>query len=53
MWHSAIAPASIVRSSAAGVKVVKNDPAQVHHELLDKYTDKNVHDIVAYLETLK
>ena len=35
------------------LKVVKNDPAQAHHELLDKYTDKNVHDIVAYLETLK
>ena len=35
------------------IKVVKNDPAQAHHELLDKYTDKNIHDIVAYLETLK
>ena len=38
---------------SAGMKVVKNDPAQVHHEMLDKYTDKNMHDIVAYLETLK
>ncbi len=35
------------------LKVVKNDPAQMHHELLDRYTDKNIHDIVAYLETLK
>jgi len=35
------------------LKVVKNDPAEAHHELLDKYTDKNIHDIVAYLETLK
>ena len=35
------------------LKVVKNDPAEVHHELLDRYTDKNMHDIVAYLETLK
>ena len=35
------------------MKVVKNDPAQVHHDMLDKYTDKNMHDIVAYLETLK
>jgi mono/diheme cytochrome c family protein len=35
------------------LKVVKNDPMQAHHELLDRYTDKNVHDIVAYLETLK
>ncbi len=36
-----------------GLKVVKNDPAEQHHELLDKYTDKNIHDVVAYLETLK
>jgi mono/diheme cytochrome c family protein len=36
-----------------GLKVVKHDPAEAHHELLDRYTDKNIHDIVAYLETLK
>ncbi len=35
------------------LKVVKNDPYATHIELLDKYTDKNMHDIVAYLETLK
>ena len=35
------------------LKVVKNDPLQTHHELLDQYTDKNIHDIVAYLDTLK
>jgi mono/diheme cytochrome c family protein len=35
------------------LKVVKNDPAEVHHQLLDQYTDKNMHDMVAYLETLK
>jgi len=35
------------------LKVVKNDPAQAHHEMLDQYTDQNIHDIVAYLETLK
>ena len=35
------------------LKVVKNDPVQAHHELLDRYTDKNIHDMVAYLETLK
>jgi cytochrome c oxidase cbb3-type subunit III len=38
---------------SASLKVVKNDPAQAHHELLDHYTDQNIHDIVAYLETLK
>jgi len=35
------------------LKVVKNDPFAAHIELLDKYTDKNMHDITAYLESLK
>jgi mono/diheme cytochrome c family protein len=35
------------------VKVVKNDPFQAHIELLDKISDKNMHDVTAYLETLK
>jgi mono/diheme cytochrome c family protein len=35
------------------LKVVKTDPYQGHIDLLDKYTDKNIHDIVAYLEKLK
>ena len=38
---------------AAGVKVDRVDPLQAHHELLDRITDKNIHDVVAYLETLK
>ena len=37
----------------ASLKVVKNDPLKAHIELLDKITDKNMHDIVAYLESLK
>jgi cytochrome c oxidase cbb3-type subunit III len=36
-----------------GVKVVKDDPLAAHHELLETLTDKNMHDVVAYLETLK
>ena len=36
-----------------GVKVEKHDPYSAHEELLDKYTDKDIHDVVAYLETLK
>jgi mono/diheme cytochrome c family protein len=36
-----------------GVKVVKNDPLAAHHALLETITDKNMHDVVAYLETLK
>jgi hypothetical protein len=35
------------------VKVVKNDPLEAHHALLDTITDKNMHDVVAYLESLK
>jgi cytochrome c oxidase cbb3-type subunit 3 len=35
------------------LKIEKHDPLAVHNELLDQYTDKNIHDIVRYLETLK
>ena len=35
------------------MKVEKTDPLAFHIELLDKITDKNMHDVVAYLETLK
>ena len=38
---------------APGVKVDRKDPLQAHIDLLPRYTDKNMHDIVAYLETLK
>ena len=36
-----------------GVKVVKDDPLAAHHALLETLSDKNMHDVVAYLETLK
>ncbi len=35
------------------LKITKSDPYAAHVALLDKYTDKNIHDVVAYLETLK
>jgi cytochrome c oxidase cbb3-type subunit 3 len=35
------------------VTIVKNDPFAFHVELLDRLTDKAMHDVVAYLETLK
>jgi mono/diheme cytochrome c family protein len=35
------------------LKVVKNDPLAPHHALLETITDKNMHDVVAYLETMK
>jgi cytochrome c oxidase cbb3-type subunit III len=36
-----------------GMKVEKTDPFAFHVALLDRITDKNMHDVVAYLETLK
>ena len=36
-----------------GVKVHKTDPLDAHHALLETITDKQIHDVVAYLETLK
>jgi cytochrome c oxidase cbb3-type subunit 3 len=36
-----------------GVKVEKHDPYAAHVALLDLYTDKQIHDVVAYLETLQ
>lgn len=36
-----------------GMKVAKTVPLQAHIDLLDRITDKQIHDLVAYLETLK
>lgn len=35
------------------LKVVVDDPFKAHSELLDRITDKNMHDMTAYLETLR
>ena len=35
------------------LKVEKHNPYAAHEALLDRYTDKDIHDLVAYLETLK
>jgi len=35
------------------LKVVKHDPYAMHIALLDQYTDKDMHNIVTYLESLK
>jgi cytochrome c oxidase cbb3-type subunit 3 len=37
----------------AGVKVVVTNPYAAHIALLSKYTDADIHNITAYLETLK
>ena len=31
----------------------EDDPLQAHIDLLDRITDKQIHDLVAYLETMK
>jgi mono/diheme cytochrome c family protein len=36
-----------------GTKVAKTNPLQAHIDLLDRISDKQIHDLVAYLETLK
>lgn len=36
-----------------GVKTEVTDPLRAHEELLDRYTDKDIHDLFAYLETLQ
>jgi cytochrome c oxidase cbb3-type subunit III len=36
-----------------GIKIEVDDPLQAHRELLAKYTDADMHNILAYLETLK
>ena len=38
---------------APGLKVATVNPLDAHHQLLEVITDKNIHDLVAYLETLK
>jgi mono/diheme cytochrome c family protein len=35
------------------LEVVKTDPLQAHHDLLRRISDENIHDLVAYLVTLK
>jgi cytochrome c oxidase cbb3-type subunit 3 len=37
----------------SGVKVSVKDPLQAHADLLSKYTDADIHNLVAYLQTLK
>jgi mono/diheme cytochrome c family protein len=39
--------------SREGIKVEVQDPRAAHEALLPKYTDQEMHDMLAYLETLK
>ncbi len=42
-----------IRRDGAVPKVEIHDPLEPHRELLRVYTDKNIHDLTAYLVTLK
>jgi cytochrome c oxidase cbb3-type subunit 3 len=44
---------SFNRVSATDPAVTLHDPMQKHREMLTEYTDKDIHDVTAYLETLK
>jgi cytochrome c oxidase cbb3-type subunit 3 len=41
------------RSDREAVKVEIRDPLQAHRDLLREYTDKDIHNVTAYLVTLK
>jgi len=41
------------RRNGNSPKVEVRDPLQPHKELLRIYTDKDIHDVTAYLESLK
>ena len=41
------------RRSGDVPKVVVRDPMKIHRDLLAEYTDKDIHDVTAYLVTLK
>jgi cytochrome c oxidase cbb3-type subunit III len=44
---------SWLRDRVSGLKIEVHDPLEVHAQLLDQYTDADMHNILAYLETLK
>jgi cytochrome c oxidase cbb3-type subunit 3 len=45
---------SFIRSGPQGVRAVQvRDPLRQHREMLTQYTDQDMHDVTAYLATLK
>jgi cytochrome c oxidase cbb3-type subunit 3 len=44
---------SFNRVSTSNPAVTIHDPMQKHRDMLTEYTDKDIHDVTAYLETLK
>lgn len=41
------------RRTGDNPNVVIHDPLKVHRDLLPEYSDKDIHDVTAYLVTLK
>jgi len=41
------------RSQSDNYRFVVDDPVSAHIAQLDKYTDSDMHDVLAYLQTLK
>ncbi len=41
------------RGEGSGIKVVLQDPLEGHEQLLKRYTDTDMHNVLAYLETLQ
>jgi cytochrome c oxidase cbb3-type subunit 3 len=54
-WHVALTDAQGWYRSwpLRSVKVKIDDPAQAHADLLAKYTDDDIHNLMAYLQTLR
>ena len=48
-----MAPSAVFAVKVARPKVEVRDPLQGHRDLLAVYTDKDMHDVTAYLVTLK
>jgi cytochrome c oxidase cbb3-type subunit 3 len=44
---------SFDRVSVSDPKIIIHDPLEKHKQMLAEYTDKDIHDVTAYLETLK
>jgi len=41
------------RDAVPGLKVEVHDPRAAHEKLLEQYTNADMHNVLAYLETLK
>jgi cytochrome c oxidase cbb3-type subunit 3 len=54
-WTISITDAAGERKTyeKTAVKYEVNDPMQAHFEQLGKYTDKDMHDVFAFLDSLK